>query len=109
MNSVPRILLLIAVAAIVLVPLFFRARASARRSPRARKRLLAGNGIAVIIGLALSLWLRRLVPETPGSPGTLVVVLLLWIVGGGLAVLGGVSFMGAIIARPRLPPPDSAT
>ena len=100
MGSVARVLLLAAITALIAVPVFLRARASARRSARARNRSLAVSGAAVVIGLALSLWLPRLVPETPGSPGTLVAVVLLWIVGGGLALLGGASFIGALVARP---------
>ena len=40
------------------------------------------------------------VPETPGSPATLVMMLVLWIVGGCLIYTGAVSLPAAIRARP---------
>jgi MFS family permease len=78
-------------------------RQRAGRSPEARKRLLlAGVGL-VILGLVIALWLPRKVPETQGSPASLVAIVLLWIVGGGLAYIGGVVLVGATLA---LRPPD---
>jgi hypothetical protein len=107
MNSIARVLLLAAIAALVAVPVFLRSRALARRSAGARKRQLARNGIAVGLGLMLSLWMPHLVPETPGSPGSLVAIVLLWFVGGGLALLGGASLAGALAARPGPTADDS--
>lgn len=40
--------------------------------------------LACLIGLVAP----HFVPETPGSPGTIVAILLLWIVGGSLAFVG---------------------
>jgi hypothetical protein len=40
--------------------------------------------LACLIGLVTP----HYVPETPGSPGTIVAILLLWIVGGSLAFVG---------------------
>jgi hypothetical protein len=40
--------------------------------------------LACLIGLVAP----HFVPETPGSPGTIVAILLLWIVGGSLALVG---------------------
>lgn len=40
--------------------------------------------LACLIGLVAP----HFVPETPGSPGTIVAILLLWIIGGSLAFVG---------------------
>jgi hypothetical protein len=40
--------------------------------------------LACLIGLVAP----HFVPETPGSPGTIVAILLLWIVGASLAFVG---------------------
>lgn len=40
--------------------------------------------LACLIGLVAP----HFVPETPGSPGTIVAMLLLWIIGGSLAFVG---------------------
>ena len=40
------------------------------------------------------------VPETPGSPATLVGVALLWVIGGCLMFTGLMALLGAVVARP---------
>lgn len=48
-----------------------------------------GRAIAVLIVAALvGLIAPHYVPETPGSPGTIVAILILWFLGGSLAVAG---------------------
>lgn len=75
------------------------AHARAGRSLRARAWLLGSTTLATVLGLVAALWLPPRVPDT-GSPATLVAVVLLWILGGGVALLGLVSFIGALTAHP---------
>jgi hypothetical protein len=79
-------------------------RQRAGRSPEARKRLLLAGVRLLIVGLVIALWLPRRVPETQGSPGSLVVIVLLWILGGGLAYIGSVLLVGGSLP---LPPADA--
>jgi len=100
MNSVIGFILLVAVAGMVAWLVFASAGAVARRSERTRRWVLAANAFAIALGLAIGLWLSLRISETAGSPASLVAVVLLWIVGGGLAVLGAAAFLGAYFARP---------
>jgi len=98
--SAGRLALAIITTAVVVVATYKAAGKAAGRSVRARKWLLGGNGAAVVLGLIAALWLPSRVPDT-GSPATIVAIVLLWIVGGGLALMGGVAFLGAMMARPE--------
>jgi hypothetical protein len=51
--------------------------------------------LACLIGLVAP----HFVPETPGSPGTIVAMLLLWIVGGSLALVGIAVAAKALFSR----------
>ena len=75
-------------------------RNRASQSPVMKKRMLIGGCLSLALGLVLALWLPRRVPETQGSPAMLVAILLLWVVGGGLAYVGVVAILGALLARP---------
>ena len=75
-------------------------RKLAGQSPRARTRLIGGGLMGAIAGALLAFWLPHRIPETNGSPASLVAVLVLWIVGGGLLFLGVASLVGALLARP---------
>jgi hypothetical protein len=94
-----RFLLLVAIAVALAYPAFLVAYRRAGRSRQQRRRLLAGNLAALALGLILALWLPTRIPETSGSPASLVAILLLWIVGGGLALLGLAAALGAFFAR----------
>ena len=71
-----------------------------RRSPGLRRHLLTRAAIALILGPIIGLWLPGRVPETPGSPGTMVAMLVLWIIGGGLVLVGVTTMLGLLLARP---------
>jgi hypothetical protein len=78
-------------AAMLLLALYWAIRETRRRlarKPEQRTRWLVGSWAYVIIGAILALWLPGRLPQTPGSPGTLVGMMLLWIVGGMMALLG---------------------
>jgi MFS family permease len=98
---VTRLVVLLAVAALIALPVFGVARDRARAAPAIRARLLVASAIGVTVGLVAALWLPRRIPETPGSPASLVGVLVLWSVGGGLALLSAAALLGAIVARPN--------
>jgi hypothetical protein len=57
------------------------------------------GAVAAILGALLAFWLPHRVPETSGSPASLVFILLLWIIGGGLLFLGVASCLGAAVAN----------
>ena len=90
---------LLLIAAIVAV--FIGARRKARESPQARKRLLFSSMAGLAVGLVFVFWLPRQLPETPGSPGTLVGVALFWVIGSCFIFFGLPALLGAILARPR--------
>jgi hypothetical protein len=100
MNSPVGFVLLAAVAAMVLWVVFASASALARRSQIMRQLVLAGNFVVTAFGLVVGLWLPSRIPEASGSPTSVVAVVLLWIVGGSLALLGATAFLGAFLARP---------
>lgn len=79
-------------------------RDRASRSPALQRRLLIRGCITLVLGVIVALWLPRRVPETPGSPGTIVAMLVLWVIGGGLTFVGLTTIVGALLARP---PADS--
>jgi len=92
-------LLLLAVAALVGYPIYARMRSRVRAGSTRRPVALAGAALAFAAGLALALVVPRHVPETPGSPGTLVAIALLWVLGGSLAFVGLAAFLGAWFTR----------
>jgi len=103
MNSLVGFVLFVAAVGMVLWVVFASAAALARRSQTMRQLVLAGNFVAMVIGLVVGLWLPSRISETSGSPASVVAVVLLWIVGGSLALLGATAFLGAFLARPGRP------
>ena len=57
--------------------------------------MLVGGCLCLVLGLVIALWLPGRVPETQGSPATLVAILVLWVLGGGLAYVGIIAVVGA--------------
>lgn len=78
--------------------MFLKARERARQSPRLRTRLIVSGMVAAVVGAIMAFALPHRVPETSGSPASLVLILLLWIIGGGLLFLGVASLLGAATA-----------
>ena len=103
MNSLVGVVLLIAAVAMVAWVAFASAGALARRSPGTRQVVLIANAFVAVLGFVVGLWLPMRIPETSGSPAGLVAIVLLWMVGGGLAFLGGAAFLGALLSRPQGP------
>jgi drug/metabolite transporter (DMT)-like permease len=94
-----RFLLSMVIAGALGYAAYMTANRRARLSRRRRRLLLAGNAVAVVLGLLLAVWLPTRVPETSGSPASLVAILVLWMVGGSLAFLGVAALLGAFFAR----------
>lgn len=67
-------------------------------SPRIRDALLRRTALGVVTGAVLSLWLPQRMSVASESPASMVAVVLLWIVGGGLLFLSIASFAGAYFA-----------
>jgi hypothetical protein len=80
--------------------IFRASRENARESPAMRRRMIAGSVAMVLIGALLAFRLPRYVPETPGSPGTLVAIALLWVFGAVFVFAGLAAVVGAVVARP---------
>jgi hypothetical protein len=79
--------------------LFATARRVASESTRMRFRILIGSGVGIIGAVFMIFIVPRWLPETPGSPGTLVGVALLWIF-AAVILLGAVpALIGALSAR----------
>jgi hypothetical protein len=95
-----RFLALLAAAVVIVYPVYARTRRRAQASAEARRRLIVRSVAGVAVGLVVALWLPRYVPETPGSPGTIVGLMLLWLLGGSMAFLNLVALVGAIRAHP---------
>ena len=91
-------LLLIALGAGLAALMVFAGRKIASRSVAERRRLLRLCAVSAAAGLVLSLWLPHYVPETPGSPGTIVAILALWLIGGPMAFFGVFGWLGAFFA-----------
>jgi len=73
---------------------------SAQTSRALKRRILLG-GTALIVVIGLVVWfLSTKVPETPGSPGTLVMLTLIWLFGGVGGVLMLSTMVGALFAKP---------
>jgi hypothetical protein len=69
---------------------------------RAMKRRILLGGTALIALTGLAVWfLSSKVPETPGSPGTLVMLTLIWLFGGTGSALMLVAMIGAAFAKPE--------
>lgn len=96
-----RFLLLLALAIGVAAPVFLSARDRSRQSASTRRRLFLGGIVGVAVGLLAALWLPTRVPETQGSPASLVAIVLLWIIGGGFAFLSLALLAGALFGRTR--------
>jgi len=94
-----RFLIAVVVAGAIAYLAFRVANRRARHSPARRRVLIAVNAAALALGLVLALWLPMKIPETSGSPASLVAMLVLWIVGGSLAFLGLAALLGAVFAR----------
>lgn len=96
-----RVLLLLAVAIGIAAPVFLSARDRARHSASTRTRLILGGILGVSAGLVAALWLPQRVPETRGSPASLVGIVLLWVLGGGFAFLSAALLAGALVGKTR--------
>lgn len=96
-----RLLLLLAIATAIAAPIFLAARDGARKSATARTRLILGASVGLAASLVTALWLPNKVPQTQGSPATIVMSILLWIIGGGFAVLCTAMLAGALLGKAR--------
>ena len=102
LGTLLQVLVLLVITGAATYPVFARARARARASSRARTLLIVKAVAGVIAGAMIALLLPMRVPETPGSPGTLVMIAMLWVVGGGLAFMSLIVLAGAAAGRPRV-------
>jgi hypothetical protein len=102
--------ILLTVTAIgIAVPLFLPTRARAEQSAAMRTRLITISALGLAIGLGLAVWLPRRVPETNGSPASLVAIALLWVIGGGIVFATLPALLGALFAKPGPTAKDLST
>ncbi len=104
-----RSFLLVLAALGIAVPIFLRTRARAAFSSAARLRIITLSTVGLALGLGLALWLPPRIPETNGSPASLVAVALLWVIGGSLAFLTLPALLGALFAKPDTSAKDLST
>lgn len=95
-----RLIVLLLAAAAVAVPITLATRHRARQSKHARRRFLVASGLGLVAGATLAFWLPHQVPDTSGSFASLVAIVLLWIIGGGILFLSGAALVGALLGRP---------
>lgn len=95
-----RFLVLFLAATAVALPITLAARHRARQSKHARRRFLVASGVGLVAGATLAFWLPHQMPDTSGSPASLVAVALFWIIGGGVLFLSGATLVGAVLGRP---------
>lgn len=80
--------------------IFRSVRRASEDSAAFRRRMLIGTPIGVGFALFIAFVVPRWVPETPGSPGTLVVIALLWVMAAVILMAALPAFFGAFTARP---------
>lgn len=95
-----RFIVLLLAAAAVAAPITLATRHRARQSKHARRRFITASAVGLAAGAALAFWLPHQMPDTSGSAVSLVAVVLLWIIGGGILFLSGAAFVGAVLGRP---------
>ena len=83
--------------------IFYTVRQVARESAKARRRILVLSGLACLGALFVAFVMPRWVPETPGSPGTLVVIALLWVMAAVMVLVAFPALLAALTARPKPP------
>jgi hypothetical protein len=104
-----RFLLLTLVAIGVAIPLFLRTRARAEQSAAMRTRLITISVLGLAIGIGMTFWLPRRVPETDGSPASLVAIALFWVIGGSIVFATIPALLGAFFAKPGPTAKDIST
>jgi uncharacterized membrane protein YozB (DUF420 family) len=85
--------------------IFLAVRARLRRAPHLRARLIVLAGAFVLLGAFLGLYLPTKVPDTAGSPASMVAVIVLWLSGAVLALIGLPALAAAVLGGGR---PDPA-
>ena len=104
-----RFILLTLTAIGVAVPLFLRSRARAEQSAAMRTRLITISAFGLAIGIGITFWLPRKVPDSNGSPASLVAIALLWVIGGSIVFASLPTLLGALFARPGATAKDIST
>jgi hypothetical protein len=104
-----RFILLTLTAIGIAVPLFLRTRARAEQSATMRRRLLTISALGLAIGIGITFWLPRRVPETNGSPASLVAIALSWVIGGSIVFATLPALLGALFAKPGPTAKDIST
>ena len=79
---------------------FLYAREQASRSPDARRKVLRGGTIGVVIGLAIAFGSWKVLPTNPESPAMLITYFASFVIGGGMILLSVLVAVGAFSARP---------
>jgi uncharacterized membrane protein YedE/YeeE len=74
------------------------ARSQLEDHPERRAWFAVGGVVACAAGAWLAFWLPHRVPETSGSPASLVLILVLWLMGGALIALGVGMLGGTVLA-----------
>jgi hypothetical protein len=97
-----RVLVAAAVAGVFGWMVFTKMRQRARASSEARLGIITRMAIGSFLGAVLAFWVSTHIPETPGSPASMVGVILAWLVGGGLLFLSLCGLAGAVVSQPHV-------
>jgi membrane protease YdiL (CAAX protease family) len=93
-------LLAVVLGAAAVYWVYLKTQQRAAQSARGRRWLIVRTSAGALVGLAVGVVLPQFVGETPGSPASLVVLLVLWVVGGVLLTLSAAALAGAYRAKP---------
>ena len=92
--------LLVAATLTIAAVAFLHAREQASRSREARRRVLRGGAIGIVVGLIIAFGSWKVLPTNPESPAMLITYFASFVIGGGMILLSALVLFGAFIARP---------
>lgn len=78
---------------------FLKVKRRASGSTSRRRSTLIRSLLQLAVGLVIAFWLPTRVPDTPGSPAALVMLVLSWLLGGAMAVTAMIGVVAALLAR----------
>jgi hypothetical protein len=95
-----RTIVALVIGGFAILSIFAKARERAEASPRSRSQILTRASLGLVIGLVVALWLPYRAPKSMSeSPAGIVLILVEWVIGGGLALAGLVSIAGVVWPR----------
>ena len=95
-----RLIVALVIGGFAILSIFTGSRERAEESSRSRSQMLTRASIGLAIGLVVALWLPYRAPKSISeSPAGIVLILVEWVVGGGLALASLASIAGVVWPR----------